>query len=473
LSGNRFVHVRWVYQGLPAGAEPKEGPDHIIRMEVQNIPAFQVEDFMPPVNELKARVDFIYEDEFNDRDPEVYWRHVGKVWNDKLESFVGKRKVMEDAVGQIVSPSDPPEAKLRKIYDRVQQVRNTTYEVRKSAEELKRAKEKPAENVEQVWKDSYGSSTQLNWLFLGLVRAAGFDAYGVWVSNRHNYFFFAKTMESRKLSTNAVLIKLDGKNLFFSPGIAFAPFGMLPWYETATQGLCLDKDGGTWVSTTLPASAESRAERVAKLTLTENGTLEGKVTVTYTGLQALYYRNDARNSDDVARKRLLENALRRQVPVTSEVELTGQPEWSNSETPLIAEFHISIPGWGSNAGKKTAIPSAVFSAPEKRLFEHAERVHPLYIDYPYERLEDVTIEVPTGWQIENVPEPKEIDAHVVSFSAKVEKDHTTLHLTRKVSWEFLLLEQKYYPALRNLFQTIRTNDERQILLTPAAAAAGN
>ena len=52
--------LRWSWHDLPPGANPKDGPDHVIRMEASNIPAFQIEDYMPPPNELKSRVDFIY-----------------------------------------------------------------------------------------------------------------------------------------------------------------------------------------------------------------------------------------------------------------------------------------------------------------------------------------------------------------------------------------------------------------------------
>jgi hypothetical protein len=466
-------NLRWSWQGLPSGVAPNQGPDHVVRMEVQNIPAFQVEDFMPPANELKARVDFIYEDEYFDREPDEYWRHVDKKRNEALESFVGKHKAMEEAVAQIVSPSDPPEVKLRKIYDRVQQIRNTTYEVHKSAQELKRDNEKPAENVEEVWKRGYGTGVQITWLYLGLVRAAGFEAYGVWASSRRNYFFTPKTMENRKLNANLVLVKLNGKDLYFDPGAAFTPFGMLTWSETGTPGLCLDKNGGTWVTTTLPKSSESVMEHNAKLKLDENGTLQGKVTATYTGLEAMYHRLDVRNADDVSRKRFLETRLKHQIPMPSEVELTNQPDWSNPETPLVAEYSVSIPGWASNAGKRTIVPATVFTAVEKRLFEHAERVHPIYIEYPYQKLDDVTIELPTGWQVSSVPSPQTLDGHIVTYNLKVESDHATLHLTRKLDWDFLLLEQKYYASLRNFFQTVRTDDDQQILLQPLAATAGN
>jgi len=88
-------------------------------------------------------------------------------------------------VAQIVSPNDSQDAKLRKIYDRVQQIRNKSYELRKSEQEEERAKEKPVENVEEVWKRGYGNGQQLTRLFLGLARAAGFEAYGCWVSGRN------------------------------------------------------------------------------------------------------------------------------------------------------------------------------------------------------------------------------------------------------------------------------------------------
>jgi hypothetical protein len=469
----RPISLRWTWDGLPSGVNPVDGPDHVVRMEVQNIPAFQKEDYMPPENELKARVDFIYEDEFMEKDADQYWRHVGQNRDAALEHFVDKRKAMADAVSQIIAPSDTPEVKLRKIYDRVQQLRNTTFEVRKSIEELKRDKEKPAENVEDVWKSGYGNEVQLTWLYLALVRAAGFDAYGVWVSSRSEYFFNPKSMESRKLGVSIVLVKLDGKDLYFNPGGPFTPFGMLSWSETATQGLCLNKDGGTWVKTPLPESSESRIERTAKLKLADNGNLEGKITLTYTGLEAMYHRIDVRNEDDVARKKFLEERVKDQVPVGMEAELTNKPDWKNSETPLVAEFDVTIPGWASGAGKRLLIPAGVFTAGERKTFEHANRVNPIYVHYPHEKVDDVTIELPAGWQVGTLPPPQVQNGHVVTYTLKAENDQNTLHLTRKLTMDFLLLDQKYYTSLRTFFQLVRTGDDQQIVLLPAASAASN
>jgi len=372
--------LRWTWQRLPPGAEPKQAPDRIVRMEASNIPAFQTEDFMPPENELKSRVDFIYEDDFSETEPEKFWKHLGKKRNDNLECFIGKRKAMEAAVAQIVGPTDSPEVKLRKIYDRVQAIRNTSYAIRKTEQEEKRAKEKPVENVEELWKRGYGDGGQITWLFLALARAAGFEAYGCWVSDRRNYFFVPNTMEAQKLNSNVVLVKLNGKDVYFDPGAAFTPFGMLMWAETGTQGLRLDKDGGAWIRTTLPLSSESEIERKAKLKLSDTGDLEGKLVVTYSGLEAMPRRLENRNSDEVERKKFLEDQLKEQIPAAAEVELTNKPDWNSSGTPLVAEFDLKIPGWASSAGKRAIVPVGIFTANEKRIFEHANRVHPIYFE---------------------------------------------------------------------------------------------
>jgi len=469
---NEF-HLRWTWQQLPPGAEPKQGPDRVVIMEARNIPAFVVEDYMPPENELKARVDFIYDRELPESDPDKYWRNVGKKWNGVLEGFVGKRKAMEEAVSQIVAPGDAPEVKLRKIYARVQQIRNTSYEIRKTEQEEKRDKEKEINNVEDLWKRGYGNGVQLTWLFLGLARAAGFEAYGCWVADRRQYFFNPKMMQSAKLDANVVLVKVNGKDMYFDPGGAFTPFGLLTWAETGVPGLRLDGNGGTWIVTTLPEASESQIHRDAKLKLSDAGDLEGKLTVTYTGLEAMYRRLQEGHEDDIARKKYLEDSIKDQMPSAVEIELTNKPDFAGTETPLIVEFDLKIPGWASSAGKRAALPVGFFTEHEKHAFEHTNRVFPIYFEYPYEKIDDVTVDLPPGWKIDSIPPQKTQDAKILLYDLKVENGGGAVHIVRKLDIDVLILEAKFYPALRKFYEVIRSSDEQQILLQPSVSSAAN
>jgi hypothetical protein len=476
LKPNKDFALTWSWpHGLPGNAvAPKqENGTGVIRLEVQNVPAFQIEDFMPPENELKFRVDFDYSEGFAESNPEKYWKSKGKSLHGKVESFVGKRKAMEQAVAQVVSPSDTPEAKAEKIYARVQQLRNTSYQVEKTDAEQKREKAK-TNNVEDILRQGSGDGSQINWVYLAMVQAAGIEAYPVYVSGRNEYFFNKQVMNASQLNGTVVLLKLNGKDVYCDPGTAFAPYGLLPWTETGVAGLRLDKDGGSWVQTTLPESSVSKIERKADLKMGDDGTLTGKVTVTYSGLEALWRRIEMRNEDDTTRKKFLEDQIREYIPVGIDITLTNQPEWKASAPTLVATYDLTVPGWAAAAGHRALLPVGLFSATEKQLFEHTSRVHPIFLQFPFQKIDDVTIQLPFSWQVNSLPTPKSTDSgHVVVYSMKVENDKGILHLTRTLNVDILLLETKYYQALRSFFQTVRTGDEQQIIVQPGAAAAHN
>jgi len=458
--------------GLPAGTnQAKEGPDHVIRMEAANIPAFQIEDHMPPENEFKFRVNFSYREGPVELNADKFWANFGKKENAYVEDFVNKRKAMEQAVAQIISPNDPPMVKLQKIYARTQQVRNLSYEASKSEEQEKREKLKPPSNVEELWKDQYGGIWSITWLFLGLARAAGFEAYPCLVSGRDDQFFRKERMNSRELDANVVLVTVDGKDMFFAPGAKFTPFGMLPWTETLVTGLKLDKDGGKWISTSLPNSDASRTEHKGHLKLSEDGSLEGKLTVTWTGLAALQRRVNQRNEDDASRKKFLEDEVKESIVLGSEVELTNQPDWKSSDSTFTAEFNFKVPGFASAAGRKVLLPATLFSADEKHLFEHADRIHPIYFEYPYKKIDELTIALPPGWKIASLPKPVDEGAKAANYKLTVEDQKGLLHMRREIRSDLLIVPKDSYPILRNFYQLVRAQDEEQIVLQSVSTSA--
>ena len=469
--------LRWSWpNGLPAGAKPPEqmkAVNPFIQMEANNIPAFLIEDDMPPQEGMKFRVDFTYTEAMAERDPEKFWKKEGKKHNDYAEAFVGKKKAMEEAVGTIVAASDTPDVKLQKIYARVQKIRNTSYEVEKTAQEQKRTGEKGSGNAEDVWKRGYGAGDQITLLFLGLARAAGLDASAAWISTREDHFFVKSVMRSTDLHTYVVLVKLNGKDVYFDPGAAFTPYGLLPWLETNSPGLKLDKDGGTWIVTSLPESSDSQITRKADLKLTQEGSLEGKLTVTYTGLEAASLRVEERNQDDAERKKLLEDSVRYAVPAAIEVELTNKPDWSAADAKLVAEYDLKVPGWVSGAGSHALLPVGLFGAQEKRMYEHTTRVHPLYFHYMSQKADDVTIELPLGWKVSNLPKPGNTDAKLLVYTMTADEKNGTLHISRKLKNDLVMLDPKYYPAVRNFYEAVRTGDDEQIVLQPAGLGARN
>jgi hypothetical protein len=49
----------------------------------------------------------------------------------------------------------------------------------------------------------------------------------------------------------------------------------------------------------------------------------------------------------------------------------------------------------------------------------------------------------------------------------------TLHVERHLKSNLTFLEQKYYSALRNFYQSVRSGDDQQIVLQPMGTSGGN
>ena len=305
--------------------------------------------------------------------------------------------------------------------------------------------------MEDVWRSKEGTGKDINLLFVALTRAAGIESYYLLLSGRNEHFFNQKRMNTKELDANAVLVKVGGKDVYLDPATKFASYGVLPWEETGVAGLRLDKQGGTWLQTVVPEASESQTVREGDFRLSDDGTLEGGVKVTYTGMLALQFRLAERFNDDTQRKENLEEALKYVIPVTAEVTLKNKPEWSSSGDKLVAEYDVKIPGWASSAGKRVLLPLGLFSGAQKHTFEHAQRTNAVYF-YSFFETKDLTkIALPASWKIDSLPKELHIDAKAADYRIAAEDKAGSVQVTRTLKSEILVLQASYYPTLQRFY----------------------
>ena len=455
--------LMWATYGIPAANPVDKGKDGIVRLDIQNVPALDKEDYMPPEEVLRARVDFFYTGH-GTTDPDKFWKDAGKSWFESSERFIGRHKAIGEEVARTVAADDSPEAKLRKLYARVQMIRNTSFEREKTAQEVKRDNQKTNDNVEDVLKHGVGDGVEIDYLFCALARAAGFDASVVRVSTRNIHFFTKALLETRQLNDIVIAVKLGDKDAYLDPGSAHAPFGVLPWSETGVAGLKLDKQGGQFVTTTAGGANDAVTRRVAKLVMGDDGLAEGKLTVSYVGQEALYRRLDADENDDAERRKSLIDEVKGWVPAGATVELTNSPDWNGSDSPLVAEFNVKTRAWGAQTGRRLLLSQSFFANPIARQFDHPSRSYPVYFDYPYTFLDDVTLQLPLALRVTNVPPPQDRTNGLGFYQISSENQGASLHLARKMGVTGLLYPVESYGAIRNFFSQVKAGDEQQVVL---------
>ena len=455
--------LMWVTYGVSAANPVDRGKDGIIRLDIQNVAALDKEDYMPPEEVLRSRVDFFYT-QHGTTDPDKFWKQAGELWFEYSERFIGRRKGISEEAARTVAADDSPEAKLRKLYARAQMIRNTSFEREKTVQEIKRENQKENDNVEDVLKHGAGDGFEIDYLFCALARAAGLDASVVRVSTRNVHFFIKTLLETRQLNDIVISVKLGDKDLYFDPGNAHAPYGLLPWTESSVTGLKLDKQGGQFVTTTEAAPNDAITRRVAKLVMGDDGIAEGKLTVTYSGQEAFLRRLDADEDDESERKKSLVDEVKGWVAVGATVELTNSPDWSGSDGPLVAEFNVKTRPIATQTGRRLLLSQSFFANPVSRQFDHPSRTYPVYFDYPYTSLDDVTLQLPLALRVTSVPTSQDRTNGLGFYQISSENQGASLHFARKMGVIGILYPVQSYGAIRNFFNQVKAGDEQQVVL---------
>ncbi len=157
-------------------------------LNLENVPGLPEEEYAPPENEYMPLVFFYYGGK-EIASPDIFWQEEGKIATNLSEKYLGhSNEIQADAAATIGSETDP-EKKLRKLYARVQKIRNLSFERSRTQEEIKKEGLKLPESAAEVLKNQYGTHLEINRLFVALARAAGFDAALMRVANREDFTF--------------------------------------------------------------------------------------------------------------------------------------------------------------------------------------------------------------------------------------------------------------------------------------------
>lgn len=454
--------VSAIYAHMPQSMKPeRKGPG--FEMHAQNIPAFQSEGYMPPEDEYKPEVRFFYLGP-NVSTTEKFWQDASRRWHDDVERYIGKRGEIKAAAAQAIGSETDPEKQLRALYARAQQIRNLTFERERTVQEQKKEKLKDDSNAGDVLNRGYGYRSDITRLFVAMARAAGFDASVLRVSNRKERFFDRGLLSMSQLDSEIALVKAGNKDYYLDPGTRFCPFGLLRWFYTSTVALTLEKKGGAFI--VVPPATQEKAvvQRTAEMKLQSDGSLKGKIVVQYTGEDALETRLDALNTDEAGKKKDLEDELSSLLPRGAIVSMVSAGDWQASEAPLTAVFNVDIPGFASAAGKRLLAPSYLFETKQLDAFKHATRKYPIYFPYAFAEMDDLNIELPSGYVMESVPDTQDASLPYARYRSISRVQGTTLNTQRALLFNGIFFPLEKYSEVKTFFNKVQAGDEQQLVL---------
>jgi hypothetical protein len=445
------------------------------KVTMTNVPAFREEPRMPPEDEVRPWI-LIYYTEDTNSSPDVYWKDLGKSYHEWLKPFIKVNDEVRKASAEIIGDASTDEQKLERLFEYCRtKIKNITDDASGlTPEALEKFKENKTPS--DTLKRGAGTSGDIDMLFAGLAMGAGFDARLALTGDRSEIFFDPSFANSLFLSPSSIAIRLGDQWRFFNPGYTYVSAGMLRWQEEGQQALITDPKAPVWVRTPLSAPAKSLEKRTAKLTLSEDGTLEGDVRIEYTGQFAIEHKEY--NDDDSApeREETLRNMVKSRMD-TAEVTNVRIENVQDPTKPFVYEYHIRIPGYAQRTGKRVFLQPAFFQRGMSALFATSTRTHDVYFHYPWSEEDEVTFTLPTGFVLESPDAPVPISAQDVSeykATIGISQDQRTLLYKRKFFFggkDSILFPSKNYELLRVFFDRVYKSDSHAITLKQAAATA--
>jgi hypothetical protein len=442
---------------------PEKKPGNLMELELQNVPKFDAEEYMPPEDDFRPVILFYYGGR-EMSSPEGFWDEWQKLITEYVEKYIGNSREIYDAAVKAIGGETDPEKKLRKLYARAQQIRNLSFERERTSEEKKQEHLKRNLNVQEVLQRGSGSAWEVNVTFAALARAAGFEATMLGVSDRKDRSFNKIILWLGQLDASAVMVKLGGKDLILDPGTRFCPFGVLRWENTATTALKYSKTGGGFVSTPEPESSLLR--RTAHMALGADGALSGELSVDFNGEEALAYRLNALDQDDAGRRESLEDEVKGWLPANAVVKLQEARGWEAPDAPLNARFKIEVPGFASTAGKRMVSPSFFLSTLQKNIFASQIRRYPVSFPYPFTEEDELIMKLPEGYGVEAPPYRRKAGLAYAGYEISSVVEDRQLITRRKLRFEGSLMPLEKYEELRNFFSVVQKGDGDQAVLRP-------
>lgn len=441
-------------------------------LDIIDIPPEPADDWMPPMNTLRWRVEFFSTPGFTSG--KAWWDKVGKEWAEWVADFTRPTGKIKEAAAGIVGPNDTNEQKAQKIYAAVMKLENTAFTRQKSKAERKKDKLKDIEKAEDVWKQQAGTDDEIALLYVSLARAVGLKVWPMKVVDRNRAMFDQTYLSADQLDDFLVVVELDGKKVYLDPGQKMCPYRSLHWKHTWATGLLISEKSAEIATTPGLTFTDATVLRAADLNIDSAGNVKGAARYLMTGPNSLYWRQLALENDADEVKKQFTESLTSDLPQGLKADFDHFQALDDPSANLVAIARITG-NIGSVTGKHLFLPGLFFESRAKHPFvAQDKRIIPIDVHFPELDQDQVTYHLPPGFSVESLPQ----DIKTVWPDRAVLKVHSSaadgsVIVLRTLAYNITILDPKEYSDLHDFYLKVATADQQQLVLTRSPAAKGN
>lgn len=299
-----------------------------------------------------------------------------------------------------------------------------------------------------------GNSADINLNLVALLRQLGFKAFPVALSTQRNGYIPITHPSLQSLNHVIALARIDGKNYLMDASDSLSEINTLPKRCLNDQGRVIYPHGGDWVNLMNLDSFQESSQ--FNISINTDLSVKGTVSQKLKG-HARYIARRIAGKD-----REWEKYIKKNHPESEISDL----EVSNKGTSTSLKYSFLTENSGEQIHDMLLISPVKNAIIEENPFKLEERKYPIEFDYPYKLRQIYIIDLPEGYQVEEIPKPIVMvlpnKAGRFIYHIQQNANNVNITLSFSVNKEQFLPEE--YGSLKQFYQTIIDKQNELIVL---------
>ncbi|TDS16239.1 DUF3857 domain-containing protein [Sphingobacterium paludis] len=424
---------------------------------MDNIPAFEEEEYMLAPKNYKSAINFELEQYYSTNGSKV---RVTKAWSDvdrellTEKSFGGQLKkedVFTKILPLLLKDKNSSVDKARAIYSYIQKNikwnevygKNTQYGIKESLEQHQ------------------GNVADINLALIAALHAAEIPAYPILVSTRQNGI--PNNLHPVISDFNYVIAgaEIDGKIILLDATDPFLPFGELPLRCVNDRGrIIYSKKSSEWIPLVNEQPSLVNVTIVGKIDSAEN--IVGKLCISYKGLDALRKRNEIRAFN--TEEEYLED-IEVKLP-NMHLKNGSISDLYNTDGFLTEEFDMELPLHDYLRHSVLSVNPIFLNRVEKNPFNLNERLYQVDLGAQRQMIHNVIIEIPERYQVKQLPKDlhMKLPEEAARYSYKAVVDNNRLVFKQAISLNKAIYSVDEYFHLKEFYSRIIQQQNQELEL---------
>lgn len=453
-------HLKVVHFDSPPGIldTTKEKPTHsegtaLYAFAKRNLLTYETEAFMPPLFHYSPSLAFVITVPQDDKELKASWENVSRRYFETMDRHFAPTRKMKKLAKRLTEECTTEREKIEKIFYFVQ-----------SHFKMDFASRSIFDPVEHIFTRQVGSSAEVTGIIYALLRSLEIESTPVLVPNRKIVIDLPDVPMLDWFSHLLLKVSVDGEELWLDPYYGTNSVNCISPEYQGVDGLLVQESNGKLQKMPAIHHSENLKVSITNLNLRADGSIDCESREIYSPCRSAEMKNLLRSQTIVEREDELAKRICEYCPGAmldscgfNDLYAYGQ------DFAIDCRFHSSH--YVQRADDLLYLNPNILNRDETaKDFAQPVRIFPIMFDQVKTDIDSVAINLPTTYEVANLPEPIHLENDFGEFRTEYEISGEQLVYKRLLRIKKLLVPQSEYKDVKGFFNRIFEEDQKSIAI---------